>query len=235
MKIKSFSVSNYRSITRAHKIELHDLTILVGKNNEGKSNIIKALSLSMKILNSNAMLAKKYRLPFTINSRFLDSYDYKWVRDFPVESQQKEGGNKSTKFELEFELNDDERKKFNKEVGTTLTTSNFDVTIEIGNNNHAVIKVMKKGSAKINDKSISVCEFVAENLVFNYIPAIRTETQAIRLIEDTISSELKTVEDKEEYKKAIATISRLQKEPLDKIATKVKKTLSDFIPSRIAS
>ncbi len=231
MKIKSFSVSNYRSITRAHKIKLHDLTILVGKNNEGKSNIIKALSLSMKILNSNAMLAKKYRLPFTITSRFLDSYDYKWVRDFPVESQQKEGGNKSTKFELEFELNDDERKKFNKEVGTTLTTSNFDVTIEIGNNNHAVIKVMKKGSAKIKDKSISVCEFVAENLVFNYIPAIRTETQAIRLIEDTISSELKTVEDKEEYKKAIATISRLQKEPLDKIATKVKKTLSDFIPS----
>lgn len=231
MKIKSFSVSNYRSITRAHKIELHDLTILVGKNNEGKSNIIKALSLSMKILNSNAMLAKKYRLPFTITSRFLDSYDYKWVRDFPVESQQKEGGNKNTKFELEFELNDDERKKFNKEVGTTLTTSNFDVTIEIGNNNHAVIKVMKKGSAKIKDKSISICEFVAENLVFNYIPAIRTETQAIRLIEDTISSELKMVEGKEEYKKAIATISRLQKEPLDKIATKVKKTLSDFIPS----
>ncbi len=231
MKIKSFSVSNYRSITRAHKIELHDLTILVGKNNEGKSNIIKALSLSMKILNSNAMLAKKYRLPFSITSRFLDSYDYKWVRDFPVESQQKEGGNKSTKFELEFELNDDERKKFNKEVGTTLTTSNFDVTIEIGDNDRAVIKVMKKGSAKIKDKSIRVCEFVAENLAFNYIPAIRTETQAIRLIEDTISSELKTVEDKEEYKKAIATISRLQKEPLDKIATKVKKTLSDFIPS----
>lgn len=231
MKIKSFSVSNYRSITRAHKIEMHDLTILVGKNNEGKSNIIKALSLSIKILNSYAMFSKRHHITSSILSRYLDDYGYKWVRDFPVESQQKEKGKKSTKFELEFELSEEERKKFNKEVGTRLTTSNFDVTIEIGDNDRAVIKVIKKGSSKIKDQSLKVCEFIAENLVFNYIPAVRTETQAVRLIEDAISSELRMVEDNEEYKKAIATISKLQKEPLDRIASKVKKTLSDFIPS----
>ena len=231
MKIKSFSVSNYRSITRAHKIEMHDLTILVGKNNEGKSNIIKALSVSIKILNSYAMFSKRHHITSSILSRYLDDYGYKWVRDFPVESQQKEKGKKSTKFELEFELSEEERKKFNKEVGTRLTTSNFDVTIEIGDNDRAVIKVIKKGSSKIKDQSLKVCEFIAENLVFNYIPAVRTETQAVRLIEDAISSELRMVEDNEEYKKAIATISKLQKEPLDRIASKVKKTLSDFIPS----
>ena len=231
MKIKSFSVSNYRSITRAHKIEMHDLTILVGKNNEGKSNIIKALSLSMKILSSYALLSKRHHIPSHMVSRLPVDYDYKWIRDFPVESQQKEKGKKSTKFELEFELTVEERKKFNKEVGTRLATSNFDVTIEIGDNDRAIIKVMKKGSSKIKDQSLKVCEFIAENLVFNYIPAIRTESQAIRLIEDTISSELKTVENNEEYRNAIATISKLQKEPLDKIASKVKKTLSEFIPS----
>lgn len=236
MKIKSFSVSNYRSITRAHKIEMHDLTILVGKNNEGKSNIIKALSLSMKILNSRAILSKRSTFPTPMSKRFFEDYDYKeydykWLRDFPVESQQKDKGTKNTKFELEFELSEEERKKFNKEVGTRLATFNFDVTIEIGENNHPVIKVMKKGSSKIKDQSLKVCEFIADNLVFNYIPAIRTESQAIRLIEDTISSELKTVENNEEYRNAIATISKLQKEPLDKIASKVKKTLSEFIPS----
>ena len=210
---------------------MHDLTILVGKNNEGKSNIIKALSLSIKILNSYAMFSKRHHITSSILSRYLDDYGYKWVRDFPVESQQKEKGKKSTKFELEFELSEEERKKFNKEVGTRLTTSNFDVTIEIGDNDRAVIKVIKKGSSKIKDQSLKVCEFIAENLVFNYIPAVRTETQAVRLIEDAISSELRMVEDNEEYKKAIATISKLQKEPLDRIASKVKKTLSDFIPS----
>ena len=49
-----------------------------------------------------------------------------------------------SKLELEFELSDEERKKFNKEVGTRLATSNFDVTIEIGDNDRAVIKVLKK-------------------------------------------------------------------------------------------
>lgn len=231
MKIKSFSVSNYRSITRAHKIEMHDLTILVGKNNEGKSNIIKALSLSMKILSSYALLSKRHNIPSHMIYKLPVDYDYKWIRDFPVESQQKEKGKKNTKFELEFELSEEERKKFNKEVGTRLATSNFDVTIEIGDNDRAIIKVMKKGSSKIKDQSLKVCEFIAENLVFNYIPAIRTENQAIHLIEDTLSSELRMVEDNDEYKKAVATISRLQKEPLDKIASKVKQTLSDFIPS----
>lgn len=94
MKIKSFSVSNYRSITRAHKIEMHDLTILVGKNNEGKSNIIKALSLSMKILNSYALFSKRHHIPSPIISRLPIDYDYIWIRDFPVQSQQKEKGKK---------------------------------------------------------------------------------------------------------------------------------------------
>lgn len=231
MKIKSFSVSNYRSITRAHKIEMHDLTILVGKNNEGKSNIIKALSLSMEILKSHALFSKRYHIPFYLTERYITDNGYEWLRDFPVESQQKEKGKKSTKFELEFELTNEEIKKFNREVGTRLATSNFDVTIEIGANNHAVIKVLKQGSTKIKDQILKVCEFIADNIVFNYIPAIRTEEQAIKLINDTISSELKMVEDDEKYKKALETISKLQKEPLDKIASKVKNTLSDFIPS----
>lgn len=231
MKIKSFSVSNYRSITRAHKIELHDLTILVGKNNEGKSNIIKALSLSMKILNSYAPMGRRHLISSSTSSRIFDGYNYKWQRDFPIESQQKERGTKNTKFGLEFELSEEERKKFNKEVGTSLGTFNFDVTIEIGSNDRPVVKVMKKGSRKIKDQSLKVCDFIARNLVFNYIPAIRTESQAIRLIEDTISSELIILESNDEYKRAISTISKLQKKPLNNIAAKVKKTLSEFIPS----
>jgi len=42
MRLIRFSVLNYRSITTAHKIEMSNLTVLVGKNNEGKSNILRA-------------------------------------------------------------------------------------------------------------------------------------------------------------------------------------------------
>lgn len=36
MKLVSFSVTNYRSITKAHKIAIGQYTVLLGKNNEEK-------------------------------------------------------------------------------------------------------------------------------------------------------------------------------------------------------
>ena len=50
MKLKEFSVEKYRSITTASKIKLQDFTVLVGKNNEGKSNLMNALNIAMESL-----------------------------------------------------------------------------------------------------------------------------------------------------------------------------------------
>ena len=51
MKVVSFTVKNYRSIVEAHKIVLNDYNVLLGKNNEGKSNILRALSVCMNCIN----------------------------------------------------------------------------------------------------------------------------------------------------------------------------------------
>lgn len=229
MKLISFSVSNYRSITRAHKIQLHDLTILVGKNNEGKSNIIKAISLSMNIIKRYSYVLRRKSIGY---SRFLENeIDYLWRRDFPVINQSKKSGSKSTKFELEFELSAQELEEFNKQIKSRLSTPDFIIKIEIGEDNYPKMKVSKKGTSKLNNKVNQINEFVANNIVFNYIPAIRTESQAIDLIRDTLSQELKIVEKNPEYIKAIETINNLQKEPLDGIASKVQTTLQTFIPS----
>ena len=50
MRLADFSVVNYRSITTARKIKTNNMTVLVGKNNEGKSNILRALTLAMDIM-----------------------------------------------------------------------------------------------------------------------------------------------------------------------------------------
>lgn len=47
MKLNFFSITNYRSITTAHKIAISGFTVLLGKNNEGKSNILKALDTAL--------------------------------------------------------------------------------------------------------------------------------------------------------------------------------------------
>lgn len=229
MKLISFSVSNYRSITRAHRIQLHDLTILVGKNNEGKSNIIKAISLSLNIIKRHFFLVRR---KFTEYSKYFGSdFDYVWQRDFPVACQNKKSGSKSTIFELEFLLSKQELELFNKYTKSRLSTPDFMIIIEIGEDNYPRLKVSKKGTSKLNNKVQLINEFVANNIVFNYIPAIRTESQAIDLIRDTLAQELKVVENNSEYIEAIKTINRLQKEPLNGIAKKVQNTLQTFIPS----
>ena len=77
MKLVNFSVTNYRSITTAHKINLHNLTVLVGKNNEGKSNLISALRLAMEIINYITRISRR-NLPSSL---------YLWQEDFPISLQ----------------------------------------------------------------------------------------------------------------------------------------------------
>ena len=77
MKLVSFTVNNYRSITSANKITISDITILVGKNNEGKSNLLRAINISMIAL-------RFYQDSLGIRrSRAL----YDWETDYPVSLQ----------------------------------------------------------------------------------------------------------------------------------------------------
>ena len=56
MKLSSISISYYRSITEAYKISMSNMVVLIGKNNEGKTNIIKAIILAMTILEDVACI-----------------------------------------------------------------------------------------------------------------------------------------------------------------------------------
>ena len=77
MKLASFTVNNYRSITSANKIAFSDITILVGKNNEGKSNLLRAINISMTAL--------KYHQDVYGYRRIRSLFD--WSADYPVSLQ----------------------------------------------------------------------------------------------------------------------------------------------------
>lgn len=96
MKIKSFTITNYRSIKEAYNIPLNeDMTILIGKNNEGKSNILKALSGAFYIIK----LLKRYEIGPQLDTSIFNSrrrrtneyenWDYDWIRDFPISKQRR--------------------------------------------------------------------------------------------------------------------------------------------------
>ena len=117
MKLVNFSVTNFRSITNAHKVAISETTILVGKNNEGKSNILKALTVAMNLLERHAKFHNKTTpRSYTTRSSLAtvtstsstyarryrkDERFYFWERDFPVNLQSHKRKAKSI-FRLEF-------------------------------------------------------------------------------------------------------------------------------------
>ena len=194
MKLIEFSVTNYRSITAAHKIELDSLTVLVGKNNEGKSNILNALSVAMNSIIQHGYLRSADSPQRRINNR------YNWDRDFPIQYQSRRSGVESI-FKLKFKLENDELTKFHKE---TNTTGNEIIPIEVrfGKENRARISVPKKGSPSYNKQSIKVTQFIADRISFNYIQAVRTEQMALNALTDAIWSSLNELHKNTESNKA---------------------------------
>ena len=219
MKLVSFSVTNYRSITTAHKISLGQYTVLLGKNNEGKSNISNALNCAMNILLAHSKMMR---------ARYFREYD--WKRDFPMQLQDRKK-NLQSRFRLEFVLNENELLEFYSIVGSRL---NGTVTIEIivGPNNKAEIRVPKRGknATALTRKSDIVAKFISERISVNYIPAIRTENAALHEIRNTVVQRLEVLEENPQYIEAMDTIKKLQQDILDDIAASLKQPLQEFMP-----
>ena len=69
MNLSYISITNYRSITGAYKIDMSNLTVLLGQNNEGKTNIIRAIKLGMSII-------QDIKVGFLFNIRFIVYLQY---------------------------------------------------------------------------------------------------------------------------------------------------------------
>ncbi len=226
MQLSKFSVTNYRSITSAHKISLNNVTVLIGKNNEGKTNLLRALQAAMQLLQQHARTEAR-----PLRTTFRDSESYVWRRDFPIQLQNRKSA-KQTIFKLEFFLNEAECLEFKSSIGTTLNGS-LPLEIKIGEDCRPSIRVTKtgKGAATLTTKSSQIAKFIAGRIHFNYIPAIRTDSATIELISGMLSQELGQLEDNEEYLAALATIAKIQQPVLDELAQRVQGPLKEFLPS----
>jgi len=228
MKLVSFSIRNYRSIVQAYKLSLGNYTVLVGPNNEGKSNIVKAIAISLSLLTQ----AKAYRRTRRAPVRYYRSgfrFDYDWARDFPVSLQSRNPEGRS-EFTLEFELTNDDFQKFRQRVGVNLST-NLKMKLGFGPDDVS-LEILMKGMGKktLNNKKEEVAEFIKTHVSSQYISALRPSEMALEIVDGLVEGELYTLEEKPEYKRLILEMRQLQQPILDKIAEKVKTTVSDFVP-----
>ena len=222
MKLVYFTVNNYRSITSANKIPISDITILVGKNNEGKSNLLRAINLSM-------MSLRYYQDTIGLH-RIRSLFD--WSIDYPVSLQKSKREKKESEFTLEFELTPDEVQDFKERYKHSLN-GYLPIRISFNQNNIPTLKVVKngKGSKELNAKSRYICKYIAQHIEFNYIPAIRTKNDALREIRRQVMRELSVLETDKGYKEAIQKLNSIQEPIMKNLENAVKTTLSDFLPN----
>jgi len=228
MKLVNFSVKNYRSISTAYKLPLTDYTIIVGPNNEGKSNILKGLALALSFL-SGSRMTRFRKSGIMYLGRRMERFDYNWDRDFPINLQTSKPEGRS-EFTCEFELNETELQEFKRKIKVNLN-SNLKAKVSIGKEDVKFDFLMKgKGKASLNKKRPEIFNFINEKILLQYIPAIRTSDLAINIVENLLARELSILEDKEEFKEVVKTINKLQQPILRKISNSLKKSISSFIP-----
>ena len=227
MHLVAFSVSNYRSITTAYKLPIRRATILIGPNNEGKSNVLRALVLALEVLSSlggRKITGNRLRA-FQLETRAT----YSWRYDFPMSLQEKMPDGEST-FNVEFKLTDEEIEEFYQEVKSTLNGT-LPIRLTLGQKAPG-FWITKKGpgASALSKKAEAIANFVAKRININHIPAVRTAESATDIVTGMVERELAAVEHDPTYLNALAEVAKLQKPVLDRISTSIRETLKEFLP-----
>ncbi len=229
MKISAISIQKYRSIRKTDRLNLGDLTVLIGPNNEGKSNVLRALAVSMQILRLyGAMSVSSTRRPASPR-RLTPGRYYDWQSDFPKDLQDKTPEGNSI-IDLWFELTLDEQTAFHKAIGTRLRTE-LPIRLIIGPR-HVEFAVRKQGpgAVALTAKAAQVAQFVGRALRVEHVESVRTAARARQVVEDMLSLELAELEEDEKFSAALEALTAAVKPVADRLSADLAATLKAFLP-----
>lgn len=224
MKLVSVSIENYRSISKTSKIHLGSSTILIGPNNEGKSNILRALVAAMNVLTMQ-------RVPTADREfRMLLHRFYDWEKDFPIHLQDAKSAGQSN-ITLEFTLDSEELQEFQAEIKSSLNGT-LPIRIALGKMEYKItVRKQGPGGKVLSGKAAAISKFVANRLDIEYIPAVRTAQSAQQIVEGMVARELMTLERNEDYRALLTRVAELQEPLLKTLSATIRDTLVKFLPA----
>jgi putative ATP-dependent endonuclease of OLD family len=231
MKLTSIQVENFRSIIKTQVLILgRHLTSIIGPNNEGRSNLLRAIVLAMECL-------RGFRGASDLGLRVTESgimrlqrNTYDWQNDFPQGLQAKYPDGHTT-LTLTFELSVSERDTFKKACGNAIN-NDLPIQIEIGLKG-ARFRVRKpgRGAKSYERSSIKIARFISENFEFEYIPAIRPGQMSLEIVGNLLERELAVLAEDEKYKESIKIIDQLQGPVYEQLEVNVQAQLRKLLPS----
>lgn len=231
MRLKQFSVTKFRSITKAEKLPIGDFTVLIGPNNEGKSNILEALAMGMQELGrpTQRVFRSAARRRFRSNYERAEELHYEWDRDFPQDLQEKEDGRTTMNFD--FELTPTEVEEFYDEVGSRFNEA-LPISLSWGRTGRPSFRVRKRGPAQksLSEKRVAIAQFVAARVQVQYVPAIRTGKRVASIVQRMLARELAAAADDPEYAEALDRVQQLQQPVLEKLSVSIADRLQSLLP-----
>jgi len=240
MKLVRFSVERFRSIIKKSSFSVFDKTVLIGPNNEGKSNILLALVCALRTLEAIARdpegVSLRQGKTFAFDAD-PEAHLYNWKRDYPRSLQTVPGEmkNKKSRFTIVFELNNVEFRSFKKLTGTQLSNPFIPLRMEFSPSD-IIFTLNIPGhfyKKATEEKMIHIAQFVVEKIFISYIPAIRTVSAAYGSIGSLLQSKTRQLEKSDEYKKFKRKMEESYKIRLEEISKQVQASLKIFLSKDI--
>lgn len=204
-----------------------DLTVLVGPNNEGKSNILQALVTGMDLIAQRPRLRRTGVGRGREEARFAGRYV--WERDYPVSKQGKHSKQR-TILEYTFGLTPSETSSLAAILKHNIN-SDLPVRLTLGGTNVPEFSVPKQRVGPlISAKRDDIADFVRSKLQLQYIPAVRSGTHAAEVVADIVARELAFLDSNSDYRKAQAQFRALETPVIARIETTLAATMREIMP-----
>lgn len=227
--ISRFQVSKFRSIQDSETLELGQLTVLVGPNNEGKSNLLRAFATGIELLSS--FRPGRFRVSGAAARLRGGVGGYIWQNDFPLQLQ-REHPNAKSAFEFEFTLDDEEVKTFKEVVKSSLNGS-LKVRVLIGAGHEPELKIVKRGpgSTSLNSKVAQVCAFISDRVSVDYVPALRSSEHVESIISRDIRAQVAQLQEHDEVRAALDRIREIYAQAFEPYEAELLRSMQRFIPT----
>lgn len=246
MQLRFLEVQNYRSIRKAKKLELSDSTTIVGSNNEGKSNLVRALECAISTL----QVANQMTTSAGFNSKS-DAFQrvlgmqihrrgiYEIERDFPRSLSPTTKAN--TILRLTFELSDQEcdefEAKFESKINSSLPIEvKIDPRLNLATRPEyptVQINYVKPGpgKAKIEQHLSDVLSYIMQNFSFASSDAVRPGERGVDELQGLLKERLVYLAaNDDDYKNAVQTMTDFRAKVIGEVTSDFEETLSDFLP-----
>lgn len=246
MRLEEISVSNYRSIGKKTTFRLHELTTLIGPNNEGKTNLLRALALGMRMIRTWSELPEETTKTGELSGpRVALVYQahpsrrrgdpnvdvpFEWQQDYPLSKQSTKSA-RPTELRLKFQLDDQERDEFKSQTGLQIN-GDLPVLLQLSRTTTS-IGILKQGpsGSKYQANAHRITKFIADRVTHVLVPAVRTMDQARSLLNELASIRLSALAESDAYKLALQQVNELRSEAVKEVQNDLQRSIATYLPS----